>query len=433
MSRPRAIWSMALLWLGSVTAGGLTFLCQVVQARELGPAAYGMFAAALGVVTLVSPLASFGLGGLWLRLFGLEGWAAVRWLRQSLRYATISTVGVILLVLIWAIIGPHDLETGKLLAILSLFIVGQACLELVSARLQLEARYTSLSLWQFVPHLLRLLLLVGLVLTISVDAEPWMIAWIYTSVSIAMGLVGVVRIRAMRNGDFQLAGHGPRPERTERGEAIRLLDVLTQAWPFGAAGVFHLIYFQSNIILLMYLRGDEAAGIYGVAYTVMAAAYMLPSVVYQKFLLPKIHRWAVHDQLQFRQALRTGSRAMLLLGALTMIVVMIASPIFVPLLFGDKYQPAVPLLSILAIAAPMRFLATSVGSVLVTNSYMRLKVRLMGLTALANVALNLALIPEYGMVGAAFSTVLSELLLLTLYAYGAKKYFAEQRDDLGRV
>lgn len=431
MSRVTAIRSIMLLWAGSVGGGILTFLNQVVQARELGPAAYGTFAAALGIVMLLSPLASFGLGGLWLRLFGLEGWNAMRWLRRSLQYALLSTTLVILAVMVWAITGPHDQQTGQIIAILSVVVVGQASLELISARLQLEGRYRQLSLWQFTPHLLRLLLLVALVWAARDKVTPWLVALIYSSISVAMTIAGIAMMRKMYHGEFHLTGHGPNPEHRLATSSVGIREVAAQAWPFGAAGVFHLIYFQSDIILLKYMQSDEAAGLYGVAYTIMAAAYILPSVVYQKFLLPKIHRWAVHDKDRFRESFRTGSRVMVILGIVTMVAIMLLSPVVVPALFGNGYGYSVDLLYILALAAPIRFLATSVGSVLVTQNFMKLKVKLMGLTAAVNVALNIILIPLYGATGAAISTVASEVLLLTLYFCGVRIYFKEQNEISG--
>ncbi|MBW6519414.1 MAG: oligosaccharide flippase family protein [Desulfoarculaceae bacterium] len=74
---------------------GCAFLTQVLLARELGPAAFGAFAAALAMVVLVAPLAGFGVAGFWLKAFGQEGWQAVRWLRASLKYTLLNTLLVL--------------------------------------------------------------------------------------------------------------------------------------------------------------------------------------------------------------------------------------------------------------------------------------------------------------------------------------------------
>ena len=56
------------------------FLTQTLLARELGPAAYGLFASSLVTVTMIAPLAGFGLTQFRLKVYGVEGWAAHRWI-----------------------------------------------------------------------------------------------------------------------------------------------------------------------------------------------------------------------------------------------------------------------------------------------------------------------------------------------------------------
>lgn len=199
-----------------------------------------------------------------------------------------------------------------------------------------------------------------------------------------------------------------------------IIAVAAQSWPFGLAGVFYLIYFQSDVILLKYISGDEAAGQYNVAFVIMAAVYLLPSVIYQKFLLPKIHRWANHDREQFYRIYRTGNLIMLLLGLLAMLMIWVLAPWGVPLFFSSSYMEAIIPLNILALAAPIRFVATSVGSTLATRQHMKKKVWYMAFTAILNIFLNILLIPEYGIVGAAIATVVSDAALLILYVYSAK-------------
>lgn len=431
MSRFLSIKIVSLLWLGSVLGAGCAFLTQVLLARGLGPAALGAFVAALGMVTMVAPLASFGVGSFWLKAFGQEGWQAVRWLRGSFKYALSTTFLVLTALLVWAVLGPHDVATRGLLVVLSTYLLGQVAVELVSAKLQLEERYLSLALWQFLPHLLRLLLVSMLVLVMAKLMTLWSIAFAYALISLGVSIFGAFFLWRMYCGKLILKGHGELSASINQPAVPSSMEqVAAQSWPFGLAGVFHLIYFQSDIILIKYIAGDAAAGIYNVAFVIMVAVYMLPSVIYQKFLLPKIHRWANYDRSRFYQVYRTGNWVMLVLGLLAMLAIWLLAPWGVQLLFGRQYISAVLPLSILALAAPIRFVATSVGSTLVTQDNMRRKVYYMGVTALINLALNFFMIPAYGVLGAAVSTVISEVALLLIYFWGARSVFS---NDLGVV
>jgi O-antigen/teichoic acid export membrane protein len=93
----------------------------------------------------------------------------------------------------------------------------------------------------------------------------------------------------------------------------------------------------------------------------------------------------------------------------------------VPLIFGENYQESVAVILILCVSIPIRFVATSVGGVLVTRDLMRHKVWYHGFTALLNILLNILLIPKYSFYGAAASTVISEIFLLIIYLYAVNK------------
>lgn len=413
------------MWLSSLGGAGFAFLTQVVLARELNPAGYGLFAAVLATITLLAPLAGFGVPGLWLKLFGAEGWEATRWLAASFRFVLMSTALVLLALFVWAAWGPHDALSRHLYYWLLPVVAGTLSMELVSGKLQLEERYRALAIWQLLPSAARLLLVI-LVVSLSSISSMDGIAASYAIVAIVLTILGFVQLREMSSGRLALKGH-PARRMTANGAAVRpdiasILDIARVAWPFGFAGVFYLVYFQIDIILLKYFTGSAAAGIYNVAFTVMAAVYLLPAAIYQKFLLPKFHRWAHHDRARFLQVYRVGNGSMLALGTATTVVMLLVVPFFIPRLFGPAYQSAIGLLSLLSFCAPVRFLATSVGATLVTQEHMRRKIWYMGIVAVVNLTLNLLLIPSYAAYGAAVATLASEVLLLALYLLAVRQH-----------
>jgi len=415
-SSRKALVAISLLWFGSLAGAGLAFLTQVVLARELTPVGYGVFAAALATVTLLVPLAGFGVQGFWLKAFGEEGWGAVRWLTPSFRYAILSTAVALLLLAGWAAWGPHEASFRWLLCWLLPVVTGHLFIELVSGKLQLEERYNALALWQLLPHLTRLSLVLVVVFNATVYPVLNTIAAAYTLVSLAMMLIGFSQLHAMAQGRFNLKGH-PKPGVGESmalataPPLVRVSDIANQAWPFGLSSMFYLLYFQSAVILLRYLAGDEAAGVFNVALTVMMGVYSLPSVLYQKFILPKLHRWAFFDPSRMRQTYRLGGFVMLALGIVTMFMMWLLAGPLLPLLFGEAYRDSLLLVMILAVAVPFRFLALSSDAMLTTRDFIRIKVRLMGIAAFFHITLNLFLIPKFGAVGAALAIVATEALL----------------------
>lgn len=421
----RAIGTVSLLWLGSLAGAGLAFFTQVLLARELTAANYGLFAAALATATLLAPLAGFGIPGVWLKVFGAEGLAAKRWLPASFRFVALTTTATLTLYFAWSAWGPHDESTSDLLFSLSPIILGYLFMETVVSKLLLEERFHLLAIWQALPHFARLALLAIILFHSERIPDITAIAAAYASVAIVVSAIGFVQLRTMSSGGFALKGHLVNSESKPPAkdvELTRVADIAPEAWPFGLATVFHLIYFQIAIVFLKYMTNSEQVGFYNVAFTIMAAVYLLPSVIFQKFMLPKLHRWAVHDRKMLHKAYRQGNITMSALGIATMLALSLSASWLIPLLFGDEYSQSAELLMILSISAPFIFIASSVGAVLVTQDHMIRKVRYMGMTAVLNVALNFLLIPSFQATGAAFASVLSNAALLILYYAAAERF-----------
>ena len=83
--------NISILTILTIFGSGLSFIAQVIFARNLSIIDYGVLSSSLVAVTLLIPLAGFGVGQYWLRIFGLEGWGAKRWLKPSLKFVLLSS------------------------------------------------------------------------------------------------------------------------------------------------------------------------------------------------------------------------------------------------------------------------------------------------------------------------------------------------------
>lgn len=420
MSKKQAIKSLSFLWIGSLLGSGSTFLIYMILARELGAEKFGLFSSAFSIATVLSIIAGFGVAQSWLKHFGKEGWEAIRWIPSSFKLVFYSIIFVLFILFTWAYFGPHDEITRKLLYIFSIFIIGQMIIELVSVKLQLEERYPTLALWQLLPNLIRLILVAGLVYFISESINILEIAYIYIIVAIFFIFLGIYQLYLMKIDKFELQGHGEKKIIKNSNPTVK--EAFSHSWAFGLGSMFAFIYVQSDIIMVKYIAGDEQAGLYNVGFIILTALYMFPSALYQKYLLPKFHRWANHDRENFFNVYKKGNFIMLILGIIIAILIWAFSWYFVPLIFGKEYEKSVVLVNILACTLPFYLIAFSVASTLVTQEHMKKKVIYMGIVAIVNIILNAILIPFYQALGAAVATVLSNALLLGIYVYANKKY-----------
>jgi len=97
-------------------------------------------------------------------------------------------------------------------------------------------------------------------------------------------------------------------------------------------------------------------------------------------------------------------------------------PYVVPVLFGKAYARVIDILLVLALCPPIRFLSTSMGAALFTDDHMRYRVWAMVWATVVAILLNAALIPNFGEMGAAWGTVVAELVLLAGTWWGVRHF-----------
>lgn len=419
---------MTVSMLGVATAAGavMVFLTQALLARQMGPMDYGMFASSLATVTMIAPLAGFGLTQFRLKVYGVEGWGAHRWQAPSMRFTLITTVLALGVVVGWALTGaPHDGTRFSLLA-LTPVILSILAINLASNKLRLEDRYTPMALIQMLIPGSRLLVAIGLLLLPHLSGR--FVALSYGAISLLVVLAMVPQIRAMFRGEIALKGHGPQVGSAPAAAANPGIGELwSQAWAYGVYAALYPVFFQISTILLKYIRGDTQAGMYAIALAVMTAIYLIPATIYQKFLLGKLHRWAAHDKPKFRLVYRQGNIAMFVLGLAVGAALMLLGPWVIPLIFGEQYRRVVAILMVLALCPPIRFLSTAMGSALLTDDHMRFRVYAMAFATFTAVAGNILLIPAFAELGAAWATVIAETVLLIGTYYGVRRFTRIQR------
>jgi O-antigen/teichoic acid export membrane protein len=212
-------------------------------------------------------------------------------------------------------------------------------------------------------------------------------------------------------------------------EAVRFLIRRTQASPFRRVpgpwtpGFFrnHLrfslhtillvIYVQANTLLLFFLKGDEAVGVYTAAFRFVSALGMLAVGLTGAFF-PMIARLSSADQVgEWRAASRRALQGVAVLGGLSGAALFVFAPRLISLFYGTAFQPAVVCLRIMSFAVLWTFLNSATGVLLFSLDRERALIRILGGAVGFVILVNLALLPWLGAVGASLTTALPEVLV----------------------
>lgn len=175
---------------------------------------------------------------------------------------------------------------------------------------------------------------------------------------------------------------------------------------FTAGRVFATAYFRSDTWLMALLRNPATAAIYSAPYRLLDGLLLVPRAA-GAVAVSQFGRTS-----DARRVCRIASIASLLTAAVALPTVMFSADI-VTALFGARYAASGDVLAVLVVASvpsAMTFVLLPIVSVRAG----RLSAHLMGTALVTNVALNLAVIPAYGPVGAASTTLGCQAVLAVI-------------------
>jgi O-antigen/teichoic acid export membrane protein len=189
---------------------------------------------------------------------------------------------------------------------------------------------------------------------------------------------------------------------------------IKKSWPIGASIFFNLLYLQGDILFLAWFREQAEVGVYGVSYKVIDVLTAMATMLMGLILPTMVKKWTGDDKRGFRKQLNDTFDIMV---AAAIPVIVGAQAVAQPLLAflaGNEFAVSGSVLRVLVIAILGVFIGTLYGHTVVALN--KQKEMLWGYVAVAIVAIvgYLWLIPEYGMWGAAWVTIASEVLIAGL-------------------
>lgn len=199
-------------------------------------------------------------------------------------------------------------------------------------------------------------------------------------------------------------------------------ELLVESIPLGLALVVSQVYYRVDILILSFLRSTREVGIYGADFKVMELLLTVPGFFVNSVFPVLIKRL---DE--------GGARAKLLMQKAVDILLMffigvacggiVAAPKVLALIGGKEFVEGAYALQILLFSGIFSVVTLMMVTLYVAKGFQK-KALQIGLVALAvNIALNLAVVPTYGYVGAAYMTLVSEILVVSMYAIGTKRLF----------
>lgn len=183
----------------------------------------------------------------------------------------------------------------------------------------------------------------------------------------------------------------------------------------------NVIYNKIDIIMLEKIVGSTEVGYYSGA-TRFIYPFMFISTAFMTAIFPTLAKHA-KDRETFVKIQYTALYYLGGLGILLSSALFICANFIFSFFFDNKYDGSIPVFKVLVWYLAVVFIYGSISNNLVAKNKVRFLVILNVLMIAVNIGINIFMIPKYGALGAALTTMVCELLILisaALYYWKAK-------------
>ena len=182
--------------------------------------------------------------------------------------------------------------------------------------------------------------------------------------------------------------------------------------PLGAAGIFAVLYYRTDAVMIEYMLGETPTGQYGVAFRLLEASVLFPTVIVAGLFARFSNYWHEGQFTAFKKLSGTGLVGLLVLSIpVALICTFFASPIIKLIAPDPAFSASVPVLEVIVWTFPLNCVYLLLSAALTAMNEQKYLAIVSGLAFLLNFTLNLALIPQQGITGAAWTTVTTAFFL----------------------
>lgn len=389
-----------IMFAGQIITWSLSILSAVIVPRSIGPAGAGELALAGALTSLVSTLGALGMGTLVVRDIARDHNKAPDLIGVAITARALLALPNLLIMGVIAWVAGYSIHTQVVIYIASVSMIFSYLSGPFQAGFQAfeQMKYNTLN---------------------TIIAEC-----IYTFGSIAVVLAGrgvILLSLVSAAGSFLAlmlnAIWWRRLSPIHVHFNYRLLRYLIiGGLPFWATNIFLTIYLYIDSLMLSFLTNTKVVGWYNVPQGLFGLLLFIPSVV-STALFPMLAR--TYKQAP-RQMIKLSQRSFNLLTCLSLPIavggMLLAKEIIITL-YGPKYIPSIPVMTVLAVSVVPTYLNILVNQFLVATERQIIWTKVMAAACVVNPLINLVSINYYqqahgnGAFGAAWALLVTEGLM----------------------
>lgn len=391
----KVLSNISWLFFDKILRMGVGLIVGVWVARYLGVEQFGMLSFAFAFVALFSVIASLGLNSIVVR-------DLVR--MPEGKHETLGSAFFLQMMgggvaFVFTVIAIMLLKPNEPMMKLIVIILGSAmifkCTEVVKYWFEYKVNSKYVVLLENAVFLsLAVVKVVLILLGYSLIAFVWV-----AFVEVFLVAVGLLAIYVRYGGEGNL--------KVWRLRSLRVRQLLKNSWPMILSSLAIMIYMRIDQIMIGQILGNEAVGIYTAALRISEIWYFIPMTIVASVFPTILIAKKNNEELYYSQ-LQKLHDLMLFLAIIVAIPMTFMSDIIVKFLFGTEYIQAGAVLAVHTWTGVFVFLGVASSRWFLAEDLQMIAFYRTILGACLNVILNIFWIPKYGVLGAAWATVVSQ-------------------------
>ena len=195
---------------------------------------------------------------------------------------------------------------------------------------------------------------------------------------------------------------------------------LNKSVPMMMSGFFLILLNWTDILILGKLETEENIGIYNAAFKVGYLTLFFVTMM-NSFVVPKISEYHhQNDYLNMKTFVRKATRMVIVLTFPVALVILFFSPYLLSY-FGPGFEAGALSLQLITLGALFNAMTGNVDQILNMTNHQKLVRNIMFVGFLVNIVGNLFLIPRFGYLGAAISSLVVNVIVNSVFVLVIKK------------
>ncbi len=180
--------------------------------------------------------------------------------------------------------------------------------------------------------------------------------------------------------------------------------------PLAMAGILGRLYAYSDSLLMSKMLTKQELGLWSVPYKITFAFQFIP-IALAASVYPVMSTFSLENKEKISELFTKSWRYLFtIVFPLSFGLIAIAKPVMI-FLYGPSYALAAPALQILMGSLIFGFLSFITGALLNATNHQKTQTSLLAAVLVVNIAINLALLPRWGIYGAALAALVSNFIL----------------------